>query len=109
MGVHQLFSEIRNRQPRKYVLREKRYPTWQPTVPLGDDGAVTEAVIVNLSNRGCCVLAQRSFRPGERLRFTVEPLGDVEGEVRWSIGARAGLQLVARNPFEPRRPLAIPA
>jgi hypothetical protein len=60
--------------------------------------AIEPAEFEDVSEGGCCI--RGDFRIGEILVATIPTLGTVEAQVRWSIGGRSGLKILAVAPTE---------
>ncbi|GLR48136.1 PilZ domain-containing protein [Sphingomonas astaxanthinifaciens] len=60
--------------------------------------AIQPAEFEDVSEGGCCI--RGDFRIGEMLVATIPTLGTVEAQVRWSIGGRSGLKILAVHQAE---------
>jgi hypothetical protein len=99
VGLHQPIGSPAADFLREWLKREKRYAVKSVTTITTAAGRSSEALISNVSNRGCRIATDLDIVVGERVTLVVEPLGAIEAEVRWMIGIEAGLQFIARDAF----------
>lgn len=72
------------------------------TVRLGDGREVT-ALVTNLSDDGCQLLAEADLSVGETLVVTLPDRDPIEAQVRWTAGDKAGIRFLNEDPPEQRR------
>ena len=59
----------------------------------GPDGRGRPILIVNISAAGLMARCDADFAVGERVRIALPVIGNVPGEIRWSLGGRIGCEL----------------
>lgn len=58
------------------------------------DGSETLITVSNLSYEGCLLRSGDSFRNGEQVKLNLPRLGQIQAEIRWSAGDRAGARFI---------------
>jgi hypothetical protein len=59
----------------------------------GSDGRSHAMLIVNLSAAGLMARCETVFAVGDRVQVALPVLGNLAGEIRWSLGGRIGCEL----------------
>lgn len=80
-----------------WVSRSERLPVCAAAIIQSADGFKSEANITNMSDSGCKVHTPKPFSIGDRVRITIERLGFLDAEVRWTSIGSAGLQFLGRE------------
>lgn len=83
MHLSRLAHDVR-RSPREEV-------SWQTQIHLARMPQA-EALIVNLCPSGCMVRSDARLIPGDRITLILPTIGDVEAQVMWALGGRAGIE-----------------
>lgn len=78
--------------PEQWPEREERRPVSLEASIRSDNGLSVEARVTNFSVEGCEVSA--SLPVGETVEFSIEPIGRLTAQVRWSFLTKSGLNFV---------------
>ena len=92
-----------DREPSDWSGRPTGRPTaQQATICLGD-GREARAIVTNLSNNGCQLVAEVELSVGETLALILPGRGPIDAQVRWTADDRAGVRfLTGDSPSEQR-------
>jgi len=79
------------------ALRDERSVTRDEvhfrTRVFGPDGRGHPILIVNISAAGLMARCEAEFAVGDRVKVALPVVGNVPGEIRWSLGGRIGCEL----------------
>lgn len=83
------------REPIDWSMRSpRRGVSFLATVRLSEGGEI-RALVTNLSYQGCQLEAEGELLVGDTLVLVLPDRGSIEGQVRWTVGDRAGIRFLS--------------
>ncbi|WP_458390249.1 PilZ domain-containing protein [Sphingomonas sp. F9_3S_D5_B_2] len=63
-------------------------------IVLREDGARVTVKLTNVSDQGCCLNGDETFRIGEHVSIALPRMGSVRAQIRWALPGTAGGQFL---------------
>ena len=77
-------------QVRRFGMRAPRIDIWQPAILTNSDGDESSTIILDISALGFSLKLSDEVRKGEIVRLRGSTFEDVQGQICWVTGSRAG-------------------
>lgn len=77
-----------------WVGRKDRNRVGVDALVLRDDGARVKVRLTNVSDEGCRLESDETFRIGELVSIGLPRMGNVRAQVRWALAGSAGTQFL---------------
>ena len=77
-----------------WIGRNDRNDIEVEAVVLRNDGDAVRVKLTNVSDQGCRMESDQTFRIGELVSIALPAMGQVQAQVRWALPGSAGAQFI---------------